>query len=252
VYTEKTLHVDEINLFIGKNFLLKVSGHNSGDRRPLSETESIISSDPANARQGPSQLMHRILDNLVDQKFNALEAIEDEIEAAEDMILDSPSSFDPADLMRIRKCLQILRKSLFHEREILVKICRLDCPFIKDKVIVHYRDIYDHLSKFLGLAETYRETVTSLMELYTSIQNNLMTRSANETNASVRRLTLIATVFMPLTLIAGIGGMSEWSMITGPSNWKISYHLFILAMAVIAVVNYIVIRRIEKKGRLLK
>jgi magnesium transporter len=63
---------------------------------------------------------------------------------------------------------------------------------------------------------------------------------------------LIATVFMPLTLIASIGGMSEWSMMTGPSNWKVSYPLFILAMVIIAAVNFIVIRRIERKGRILK
>jgi magnesium transporter len=64
----------------------------------------------------------------------------------------------------------------------------------------------------------------------------------------MRRLTLIATIFMPLTLIASIGGMSEWSMMTGPDNWKIAYPLFLLGMAVIAVVNYLFIRRLEKKG----
>jgi magnesium transporter len=138
---------------------------------------------------------------------------------------------------------------LYHEREILVKICRKDCPFIPEKAIVHYRDIYDHLSKFFELTETYREIETSLMELYTSLLNNLMTKSANDTNTSVRRLTIITTIFMPLTLLASIGGMSEWSMITGPSNWKITYPLFILGMIVIAVINYLLIMRIEKKGK---
>lgn len=251
-YADKTIYIDEVNLFIGRNFLITVSGHNSGDRKPLSEIEKIISNDPVNSKQGPARLLHKVLDYLVDQKFNALEAVEDDLETAEDQILDNPASFDPADLMRIRKCLQALRKSLFHEHEILVKICRLDCPFITEKVVVHYRDVYDHLSKFLELAETYREIVTSLMELYTSLQNNLMTRSANETNTSVRRLTLIATVFMPLTLIASIGGMSEWSMMTGPSNWKISYALFILGMIIIAAINYSIIRRIEHRGRIRK
>lgn len=251
-YADKTIYIDEINLFIGRNFLITVSGHNSGERKPLSEIEKIISNDPGNTYLGPAELLHRVIDYLVDQKFNALESVEDELEAAEDQILDSPASFDPADLMRIRKSLQVLRKSLFHEREILVKICRLDCPFITESVIFHYRDIYDHLVKFFELVESCREIVTSLMELYTSLQNNLMTRSANETSTSMRRLTLIATVFMPLTLIASIGGMSEWSMITGPSNWKIYYPLFILGMAVIAIINYVIIRRIERRGRVLK
>jgi len=192
--------------------------------------------------------MQIVLDYLVDQKFQAFEALEDELQEAEEKLLDNPSLFDPTDLMRLRKYLLNLRKSLFHEREILVKICRLDCPFVPEKSIFHYRDIYDHLAKFFELAETYREIETSLMELYTSLLNNLMTRMSNNTNASVKRLTLITTVFMPLTLIASIGGMSEWSMMTGPENWKVSYPLFFVGMIVIAVVNYYLIRRLDKKN----
>ncbi len=251
-YHQRVLHVDEINLFIGKNFLITVSGPNSEERKPLAEIERIISGDPGNIKSGPAALMHRVLDYIVDQKFNAFEVLEDELEEAEDQILETTILFDPADLMRIRKCLQVMRKSLFHEREIMVKICRLDCPFIPEKAIAHYRDIYDHLAKFFELTETYRENVTSLMELYTSLQNNLMSRSSNETNASVRRLTLIATVFMPLTLIASIGGMSEWTMMTSRISWKISYPLFIIGMGLIAVINYIIIRRIEKRGNIFR
>ena len=122
----------------------------------------------------------------------------------------------------------------------------MDCQFIQDKVIVLYRDIYDHLAKFFELTETFREIVTSLMELYTSLLNNFMTRASNETNASVRRLTLIATIFMPLTLLASIGGMSEWTMMTGQDNWKLSYRLFLVGMVVIAIINYYFIRKLEK------
>jgi len=248
-YKDKTLFIDEVNLFIGKNFLITVSGHNSDLRRPLNGVEKIVSNDSQNVKGGPAFLMQVVLDYIVDQKFLAFDALEDELEASEDAVIEDPSTFNPKDLMRLRKYLLILRKSLFHEREILVKICRLDCPFIKDKAIFHYRDIYDHLAKIFELAETYREIVTNLMELYTSLLNNLMTKMSNETNISVRRLTLIATVFMPLTLLASIGGMSEWSMMTGPENWKISYPLFLLGMAVIAFFNYIIIRKIEKKRR---
>lgn len=251
-YLQKTLHIDEINLFIGKNFLITVSGLHSEERKSLAELERIIANDPGNIKLGPAVLMHRVLDYIVDQKLNAFEALEDELEDAEDQILETTILFDPTDLMRIRKCLQIMRRSLFHEREIMLKICRLDCPFISEKAIAHYRDIYDHLIKFFELTETYRENVTSLMELFNSLQNNLMSRSANETNASVRRLTLIATVFMPLTLIASIGGMSEWTMMTSKMSWKISYPLFVVAMGIIAFVNYIVIRRIEKYGKVFR
>lgn len=251
-YADKTLYVDEINLFIGKNFLISVSGRNSESRKPLNDIAKIIEKDPGTVKTGPAFLMHVILDNIVDQKFQAFDSLEDELDLAEDEVVNNTSEFRPTELIRLRKSLLSLRKSLFHEREILVKICRMDCPFIQEKAIFHYRDIYDHLTKFFELTETYREIVTSLMEMYTSLLNNLMTKMSNETNSSVRRLTLMATIFMPLTLIASIGGMSEWSMMTGPANWKIAYPLFILGMLVIGVIDYYLIRHLEKGNRLLK
>ena len=248
-YRKKMLHIDEVDLFIGKNFLITVSGINSEDRKPLNNVVKIIENDPGLARSGPAFLLHVVLDYVVDEKFKAFEALEDELEVAEDEVIDNPADFKVTELIRLRRDLVNLRKSLFHEREILVKICRMDCPFITEKAIFHFRDIYDHLAKFFELTESYREIVTSLMELYTSLLNNLMTKVSNKTNASVRRLTLIATIFMPLTLIASIGGMSEWSMMTGPSNWKIAYPLFMLGLGIIALVNFYLIRKLEKGSR---
>jgi magnesium transporter len=248
-YIEKALYIDEVDLFIGENFLITVSGYNSGNRNPMNGIERFVEQEIESARKGAAFLMHVIMDHIVDQKFLAIEAMEDELEEAEEMVLGNPATFNPAELVRLRRYLLGLRKSLFHEREILVKICRMDCQFIREKAIFHFRDIYDHLAKFLELTETYREIVTSLMELYTSLLNNLMTKASNETNSSVRRLTLIATIFMPLTFLASIGGMSEWSMMTGPSNWKIAYPLFLTGMVVIGIINYWLIRRIEKRNR---
>jgi magnesium transporter len=248
-YLNRTLFIDEVDIFIGKNFLITVSGINSESRKPLNGIVKIVENDPSLAKAGPAFLMHVVLDYIVDEKLQAFESLEDELEEAEDEVLNDPSKFKPTELMRLKKYLVNLRKALFHEREILVKICRKDCPFVSDSAIFHFRDIYDHLAKFFELTETNREIVTSLMELYTSLLNNHMTKVSNETNASVRRLTLIATIFMPLTLLASIGGMSEWSMITGPGNWKISYPLFIVGMGVIAFMNYFLIRILEKRTR---
>jgi len=247
IYSEKELFVDEVDFFIGEKFLITVSGYHAGDREPLNNISAIVEKTKQSSREAPDSLMHIVLDFLVDEKYKAFDSLEDELEEAEEMLLNDFEKFRPIILLQLRKNLMRLRKSLFHEREILVKIVRLDCPFINKKVVVHYRDVYDHLEKFFELTETYREIETSLMELYSSLLNNMMTRMSNQTNISVRRLTLIATIFMPLTLIAGIGGMSEWTMITGPGNWKIAYPLFILGMAFIAVMNYYLIKRLERK-----
>lgn len=247
-YSGSELAIDEIDLVIGDNFLVTISRRDADRGRLLDGIERIVEMDIESARQGPAFLMHVILDHIVDHKFMAIENLEDQLDAAEEAMLADLSSYNPADLLRLRRHLLAFRKCLFHEREILVKICRKDCPFVPDKAIFHYRDIYDHLAKSFELTETLRDIVTSLMEMYLSMLNNQMAKAANDTNATVRRLTFITTIFMPLTLLAGIGGMSEWSMMTGPENWRIAYPAFLLAMVLLGLANYYLLRWLEKRG----
>ena len=248
-YLKRKISIEEVNLFIGDNFLITVTHHGSKGQLFMQGIEQMVIKNIDNAVHGPAFLMHIILDHIVDEKFVAIEALEDDLNRAEDKMLQDLAKFNLADLQHLRRNLLTLRKSLFHEREILLKICRKDCRFISDKAIFHYRDIYDHLARFFELTETYREIVTSLMEMNLSLLNNQMARSANQTNATVRRLTFITTIFMPLTLLSGVGGMSEWSMITGPANWKISYPLFLLGMAVLGFFSYHWLNWLEKKDR---
>ena len=248
-YCQGVLSIDEVDMFIGADFLITINNRGSENRQLLRSIERVAELDPESVRQGPAFLLHVILDHIVDQKLVAIEAFEDELDKAEEVILSDLTNFNPATLLNLRKNLYALRKSLFHEREILVKICRKDCPFIPEKALLLYRDICDHLAIYFELTETSRDIVTSLMEMYLSMLNNQMAHTANHTNMTVRRLTFITTIFMPLTLLAGIGGMSEWSMMTGPENWKISYPVFLLAMVIIGIVNYYLLKRLEKKER---
>lgn len=248
-YADRKLFIEEIDLFIGENFVVSVSGLGHDKGNILSGIERSVEIAGESLKLGPAFLLHVIIDHIVDKKFTAIEALEEELDAAEDKMLLNVSGFDPALILRLRRDLLSLRKSLFHEREILVRICRKDFPFIGEKTIFLYRDIYDHLVKSFELTETCRDIVTSLMEIYLSLLNNQMALAANETNISVRRLTLITTVFMPMTLIAGVGGMSEWSMMTGPENWKLSYTLFMLAMLVMGAANYYLLKWLERKDK---
>ena len=115
-YFNKNLYIDEVDFFIGKNYLISVSGINSEGRTPLNDVEKLISRESGKAKQGPAFLLHSILDYVVDEKFKAIEALEDELENAEDLVIENPATFDPAELMRLRKNLVTLRKSLFNER----------------------------------------------------------------------------------------------------------------------------------------
>ncbi len=244
-YEEGQLTVDEIDIFIGDKFLITVSEYDSKERHPLNDMMSIVESNITKASQGPAFLMHVVLDYIVDHKFIAVEALEDELELAEERMLARPADFNVSDMLTLRRELLLVRKSLFNEREILVKICRKDCSYISDEAIFHYRDIYDHLSKFFELIEAYRDIVTSLMELHTSMLSNVMAKASNDTNATMKRLTMITTIFMPLTLLSGIGGMSEYSMMTGTDNWRISYPLMIVGMIIISIISYYLLRRVN-------
>ncbi len=246
-YAGKELTVEEVDFLQGRDFLVTVSGGAGDARKAFEKIEEMASLDIGNVEKGPDFLMHVILDHTVDSKLTTIEAIEDDIEAAEEGMLRDAAAFRLEDLVYLRRALLSLRKSLFHEREILVKICRKDSPFITEAAIYHFRDIYDHLTKFFEFTEMNRDILTSLTETYLSLINNRMADVANRTNRSVRRLTLITTVFMPLTLLAGIGGMSEWSMMTGPHNWRIAYPLLMLGLAAIGAVNYVLLRWVERK-----
>jgi magnesium transporter len=245
-YSGQILEIQEIDFFLGKNYLISVSGYNSELPVPLRDIARVIEQNKEAVKHGPAYLMYLILDGIVDHKFSTLEKLEDELVVMEEEILAEAVHFEPSGIMRLRRYLLVVRKSLFHEREILQKICRKDFVLIPEKTIFHYRDIYDHLVKYFELTETYREIVTSQMELFMSIQNNRMARNSNETNMVVKRLTLITTIFMPLTLLAGIGGMSEWTMMTGAGNWKISYPLLFLGMILIAAINYWFLKKFER------
>jgi magnesium transporter len=248
-FTGQGVEIDEIDFFLAPKFLISVSHGHTGRASHFVRLDDAIQRDLVNVSRGPDFLLHVIMDNIVDQKFKAIEALQEELDTAEETVIETPTAFQPAGLLRLRRSLLILRKSLYHEREILIRICRRDSPFVSEGAIYHFRDIYDHLAKFFEAIEIYREMITSLMEIYLSVLNNRMTIAANRTNRIVRRLTLINTIFMPLTLLAGIGGMSEWSMMTGPGNWKIAYPVFLVAMVGVGFINYLILKKWEARER---
>jgi magnesium transporter len=244
--TPEDLLSHELDLFIGENFVVTAGFRREDNQALLTGLRELLERQRDVVRQGPSYLLHQVLDKTVDEKLGVIENIEEALEANEDAILAEPLEFDYSSLMQSRRALQVMRRSLFHEREVVNKLIRRDSPFITEKALVYFRDIYDHLSKYYEVAEAAREQVTDLMEIHLSLINNSMAETANRTNAIMRRLTLITTIFMPLTLIAGIGGMSEFTMIVGQDNWGIAYFVLLVVMAVIGLINYRLLLRMER------
>lgn len=239
--------ISEMNIFIGEQFILSVRRENS----PISEHIRIAADKSMKNGQGalqcPSLILHLILDAMIDRTFAVVDETTDRIVNLEESVITDGKPLDPEGLRAIRRDLLVLRKSLSHEREILSRIRRKDSVFIPESDMVFYGDIFDHLAKFSDMTETGREMLANLVQMNLALSNNAMAEAANRTNQSVSRLTFITTIFMPLTLIAGIGGMSEWTFITGPENWKLSYGLLIAGMCAIALISYGILRWMGKK-----
>ena len=241
--------VEEVNFFLGDRFLVSVHSHGSGETTFAAHLEAVVKRDLEDARRGADFLLEVLLDDIVDEKFAAIEALQDQLDQTEEEILQGNLDFRPVKLMHLRRNLLLLRKSLVYEREILVKLCRRDSPHVTDKAIYEFRDIYDHLAKFFEVIEICRELIATIMEIHLSMVNNHMAMVGNRTNRVVRRLTMITTVFMPLTMLAGIGGMSEWSMMTGAANWRIAYPAFMAGMVAIGFASYYLLKWVDSKDR---
>ncbi len=243
------LRIDEVNLFLGDNFLVTVSRNALFEEKQFEDIERIISTNTKNVKNGPAYLMHILLDKIVDQKFIAIQAIEETLEIFEEKMVVIPVSLDSMELQLLRRDILALRKSIFHEREVLIIICRKDNKLVPENIDIYYKDIYDHLNKYFELAESFREIVTSLSEIYLSIVSNNMATAAQKTNVTVERLTFITTIFMPLTLLSGIGGMSEYSMMTGSVSWKISYSLFLIGMALLGISTFYILKWVDRRKK---
>jgi len=236
----------ELDLAVGKNFVISITHRNSQNRPLMQGMERLVERERNKVRNGPSFLLHLIIDTVVDRKFLAVDRIETRLDKDEDEILKGSPDYDLSRLLDSRRDLMTIRKSVFYEREVLSKLIRQDSPFIAEKSLVFFRDVYDHLSRYYELSETARDQVTSLMEIHLSLISNRMAATSNRTNAIMRRLTLISSIFMPLTLISGIGGMSEYTMMVGQENWKIGYLLLMVLMIIVATINFLLLRRMER------
>jgi len=241
-WRDRALALGETDVMIGRDFLVTVHTPPADGRDVLAGLDDHIGRSLDRASRGPDALAHVILDHLVDRMFETVEAIQEEIDRAEEAVLETPESFVPTGILEVRRGLLTLRKSLYHEREIFTKIARRDSPFVSEAELYPFRDLYDHLAKYYETVEIEREMVGNLMDLYMAAVNNRLASTSNDINVTMRKLTIVTVVFMPLTFLSGVGGMSEFSMMTGPENWKVAYATFFAASAAIGGITYGVLR----------
>ncbi len=138
---------------------------------------------------------------VIDEGFPVLEWLGDEVEGLEDELLDSPSKTSLRRLHQLKRTVAILRRMLWPQRDVLNSLVRGDSGLIADENMVYYRDCYDHTIQIMDLIETYRDMATGMLDVYlSSISYRL--------NEIMRVLTMIATIFIPLTFVVGVYGMN--------------------------------------------
>ncbi len=220
---------EQVSLVVQDGLLLSVQERTSGLFEPVYQR---LRSGKVRIRVGGAgYLAYALMDLVVDHVFPILEHIGDRLEELEASILDNPTQEDLSGLHAIKRDLLVLRKSMWPTRDLLRNRLLIESPLIGEATPVYLRDVADHATVAVDIIETYREMVASLNDLY-------LTNISIRMNETMKVLTTIATIFIPLSFIAGLYGMnfdtavSPWNM--PELDWYWGYPTALALMAAVA------------------
>ena len=207
---EGEIEYEQISFVLGKDYLLSFQ-EKEGD--PFTSFRDRIRMDQGRVRRKkPDYLLYRLIDIIVDNYYVVLDEIGQQIEQIEDDIYHNPSSKEFQKIQRIKKELIFLRKALYPLRDALSKLIKDESGFIESQNARYFSDIYDHVVHLIDSMDTYKDLTTSLMDIHINTLNTKM-------NEVMKVLTVISTIFMPLTFIVGVYGMNFEYMPEIPWKW---------------------------------
>jgi len=191
---------EQVSLFLGTNFLITIQEDASRD--VFDPIRARLRSGRGFARtRGHDYLAYALLDVAVDRFFPVLEPLGEAIEALEDELLETPAKKSVVKLHELKRALLLLRRNAWPMRDLVSALSRDDFNLITRETRVFLRDCYDHSVQIMDMVEGYRDLSTSMMDIYLS-------SLAMRTNEIMRVLTVVSTIFIPLTFIAGVYGMN--------------------------------------------
>lgn len=191
--------VTPLSCFLGKNFLITVHKDNLAINISKRLKEGFLKYA---IKKGVDYLLHMIFDDIVDRYYPILDNFENRIDKVQDYIFKkTPGNRTLLEIINLKRELVELRRIAFYQKEVLFKITRGDFDIITEEESIYYRNVYDHLVRVSDSAEAYRDLISGLMDSYLSVVNNRLTEIT-------KALAVIATIFLPLNLIAGVFGMN--------------------------------------------
>jgi len=211
---------EQVSLILGINFVLSFE---EGVSPSVFESvrERLRTGHGKLRQEGADFLFYSLMDALVDSYFSVLERVSDRIEILDDDLMQSRQSDLSPSLHRLKRDMIWLRKSIWPVRELLTSLERGGSTLVRPQTRIYLRDVYDHTVELIDTVETYRDILSSMLEIHLSMITNRL-------NEVMKVLTVIATIFIPLTFITGIYGMNFRRM--PELDWVWGYPLVLGAM----------------------
>jgi magnesium transporter len=232
------IHSEQVSMFLGEGVLLtfheKSNDHFDAIRERLRRGRGLM------RRMGADYLLYSLLDSVIDHLFPLMQALGDELEEIEADVLRSPERTTLARVHRIKADLLAVRRTVWPLRDVVSSLLRDDTGLVQPDTKIHLRDCYDHAVQLIEMVETDRELASSLLDVY-------MSSLGLRTNEVMKTLTVVTTVFVPLTFVAGVYGMN-FDTGAGAFNmpelkWRYGYPVVMGAMALLALAILMAIRR---------
>jgi magnesium transporter len=217
------LQAEQVSLFLGRNFVLTFQETYGDCLDPV--RERIRGGIGIVRNSGPDYLAYAILDAIVDQYFPVVEALGERIEALEDEVVTRPRPATLQHIYAMKRELLTVRRGIWPQRDIFNSLLRDESGHIGREVHVYLRDCYDHTVQLMDMVETLRELTSGLLDVYLS-------SIANRTNDIMKVLTVIASIFIPLTFIVGVYGMNFEVM--PEIRWQYGYLAVWIVMILVA------------------
>jgi magnesium transporter len=213
-----SLATHELDVFLGEEHLITIH------RADSFALDRVLTHAEVHLARGVEWTLHAILDAAVDEAFPMVDHLSDELEGLEDLMLTDARPEHLQRLYAAKRALVGLHKVVSPEREVVRSLARLEA-FVEPDAYMYFQDIGDHLARLADQIDTYREVASGTMDIYLSSQSNRM-------NQVMKTLTVVATIFMPLTLISGIYGMNFHTM--PELAWRYGYFAVLVLMVLVA------------------
>lgn len=213
----------ELNIFLGDNYLV------SSSLRKITAVEKLrkrLERDERIYQNGSDFLCHALLDQVVDEFIPHIDQLEEEIDFLEEAVLSNPDPQTLQRILRLKRYSMNLRRVISPQREVINRLCRDDFPMIDPHSRMYFRDVYDHLVRIFDMLDGIRDMTTSTLEVY-------LNATSLRLNEVMKALTIVSTIFLPLSFVAGVYGMNFYYM--PELDWRWGYPLVWLVFVLITI-----------------